>query len=153
MSVFAPNEHNDECLNCVSLKCYRTCSDTYVMPSSRFHARSVVFDQIVGVTDDVIQVEIADVTFPVLTTTNELYVIDTTNCQTGSTLLVCTSLRAFLSKWFFTIICDISLCVYPLVVTSVSPRQLLLLLQRSTPRDIRVLLNKASSATVYTVLM
>jgi hypothetical protein len=42
----------------------------------------------VGVTGDVIQAEIADVTFPVLTATNELYVIDTTKFQPGSTLLV-----------------------------------------------------------------
>jgi hypothetical protein len=89
------------------------------MPSSRFHARSSVLDQVfvpdtttsildsddmvsiiqgtqgtgsrvqlVGVTGDDIQAEIEDVTFPVLTTTNELYVIDTTNSQPGSTLLV-----------------------------------------------------------------
>jgi hypothetical protein len=89
------------------------------MPSSRFHARSAVLDQVflpdtttsildsgamvsiiqrtqgtgsrvqlVGVTGDVIQAEITDVTFPVLTATNELYVIDTTNSQPGSTLLV-----------------------------------------------------------------
>jgi hypothetical protein len=44
--------------------------------------------QLVGVTGADIQVEIADVTFPVLTATNELYVIDTTNSQPGSTLLV-----------------------------------------------------------------
>jgi hypothetical protein len=44
--------------------------------------------QLVGVTGDGIQAEIADVTFPVLTATNELYVIDTTNSQPGSTLLV-----------------------------------------------------------------
>ena len=44
--------------------------------------------QLVGVTGDGIQVEITDVTFPVLTATNELYVIDTTNSQPGSTLLV-----------------------------------------------------------------
>jgi hypothetical protein len=44
--------------------------------------------QLVGVTGDDIQAEIADVTFPVLTATNELYVIDTTNSQPGSTLLV-----------------------------------------------------------------
>ena len=37
---------------------------------------------------DGIQAEITDVTFPVLTATNELYVIDTTNSQPGSTLLV-----------------------------------------------------------------
>jgi hypothetical protein len=37
--------------------------------------------QLVGVTGDVIQVEITDVTFPVLTVTNEIYVIDTTNSQ------------------------------------------------------------------------
>jgi hypothetical protein len=78
------------------------------MPSSRFHARSVVLDQVfvpdtttsildsddmvsiiqgtqgtgsrvqlVGVKGDDIQTEIEDVTFPVLTATNELYVIDT----------------------------------------------------------------------------
>ena len=35
--------------------------------------------QLVGVTGDGTQAEIADVTFPVLTVTNELYVIDTTN--------------------------------------------------------------------------
>ena len=44
--------------------------------------------QLVGVTDDDIQVEITDVTFPMLSATNEFYVIDTTNSQTGSTLLV-----------------------------------------------------------------
>ena len=44
--------------------------------------------QLVGVTGDGIQTEITDVTFPVLTVTNELYVIDTTNSQSGSTLLV-----------------------------------------------------------------
>ncbi len=89
------------------------------IPSSRFHVRSSVFDQVfvpdtttsildsgpmtiiiqgtqgtgsrvqlVGVTGDDIQVEVAGVTFPVLTVTNELYVIDTTNSQPGSTLLV-----------------------------------------------------------------
>jgi hypothetical protein len=42
----------------------------------------------VGVTGAGIQAEIADVTFPVLTATKELYVIDTTNSQPGSTLLV-----------------------------------------------------------------
>ncbi len=41
-----------------------------------------------GVTGDGIQAEIADVTFPVLTATNKLLVIDTTNSQPGSTLLV-----------------------------------------------------------------
>jgi hypothetical protein len=46
MSGFAPNEHNDECLNCVSLKFYHACADTYDMPSSRFHAHSAVFDQV-----------------------------------------------------------------------------------------------------------
>jgi hypothetical protein len=110
MDGFVPNEHNDECLNCVSLQCYRTCADTYAIPSSRFHARSAVLDQVfvpdttafildsgdmvniiqgtqgtgsrvqlVSVTGDGIQAEIADVTFPVLTASNELYVIDTTN--------------------------------------------------------------------------
>jgi hypothetical protein len=44
--------------------------------------------QLVGVTGDGIQAEIADVTFPVLIATNELYVIDTTNSQPGSTFLV-----------------------------------------------------------------
>jgi hypothetical protein len=108
MTGFAPNEHNYEFLNCVSLKYYRACTDTYAMPSSRFYARSAVLDQVfvsdtttsildngvivsiiqgtqgtgsrvqlVGVTVDVIQAEITDVTFPVLTATNELYVIDT----------------------------------------------------------------------------
>ena len=41
-----------------------------------------------GVTGDAIQAEITDVTFPVFTATNELYVIDTTNSQPGSTLIV-----------------------------------------------------------------
>ncbi len=41
-----------------------------------------------GVTGDDFQAEITDVTFPVLTVTNEIYVIDTTNSQSGSTLLV-----------------------------------------------------------------
>ncbi len=143
MVGFVPNDHIDECLNCVSLKCYRACADTYDMPSSRFHARSAVLDQVfvpdttdsildrgdmvsiirgtqgtgsrvqlVGVTGDDIQAEIADVTFPVLTVTNELYVIDTTNSQPGSTLLV-DKTRAFLSRCFFTIICGISLCGDP----------------------------------------
>ncbi len=119
MAGSSPNEHNDECLNCVSLKCYRACADTYVMPFSQFHARFTVIDQVfvpdtttsildngamfsiiqgtqgtgsgvqlVGVTGDDIQAEIVDVTFPVLTVTNELYVIDTTNSQSASTLLV-----------------------------------------------------------------
>jgi hypothetical protein len=44
--------------------------------------------QLVGVTGDDIQAEITDVTFPVLTVTNELHVIDTTNSQSGSTLVV-----------------------------------------------------------------
>ncbi len=44
--------------------------------------------QLVGVTGDGIQTELADVTFPVLTAANELYVIDTTNSQPGSTFLV-----------------------------------------------------------------
>jgi hypothetical protein len=45
------------------------------------------------------------VTFPVLTATNELYVIDTTNSQPGSTLLVdkakdnTISLAILLSSW------------------------------------------------------
>ncbi len=43
---FPVNEPNDECSNCVSLKCYRACTDTYVIPSSRFHARSSVLDQV-----------------------------------------------------------------------------------------------------------
>jgi hypothetical protein len=208
---FPANEPNKECLNCVSLKCYRACAETYDMPSSRFHARSAVLDQafvpyttasildsgamasiiqgtqgtssrvqLVGVTGDDIQTETADVTFPVLTATNEFYVIDTTNSQPGSTLLMektkdniislavllnagfvvdfavdlmtmasavfCTRLRVFLSSWSFRIICGISLCGDP-------PASCLLLLQRSTPRAIRVLLNKASSATAYTILM
>ena len=44
--------------------------------------------QLVGVTGDDFQAEITDVTFPVFTATNELYVIDTTNSQSGSTLIV-----------------------------------------------------------------
>ncbi len=39
-------------------------------------------------TCDDIQVEITDFTFPVFTVTNEFYVIDTTNSQSGPTLLV-----------------------------------------------------------------
>jgi len=105
--------------NCVSLKHYRACTDTYVIQSSRFHACSSVLDQVfdpdttpcildsgdmasiiqgtqgtgsrvqlVGVTGDDIQAEITDVTFPVLTTTNEFYVIDTSNSHPGSTWLV-----------------------------------------------------------------
>jgi hypothetical protein len=112
-------ESDASCCNCVSLKWYRACTDTYAMPSSRFHARSAVLDQVfvpdttdstldsgamasiiqgtqgtgsrvqlIGVTGDGIQAEITDVTFPVLTVTNEFYVIDTTNSQPGSTLLV-----------------------------------------------------------------
>jgi hypothetical protein len=119
MDGFVPNKHNDECLNCVSLKCYRACADTYVIPSSRFHARSAALDQVfvpyttasilfsgamvsiiqgtkgtvsrvqlVGVTGDGIQVEITDVTFPVLTTTNELHVIDSVQ-QTPRPVLPC----------------------------------------------------------------
>jgi hypothetical protein len=42
---FPANEPNEECSNCVSLKCYRAFSDSYVMSSSRFHARSTVLDQ------------------------------------------------------------------------------------------------------------
>ena len=42
---FPANEPNEECSNCVSLKCYRVFSDSYVMPSSRFHVRSTVLDQ------------------------------------------------------------------------------------------------------------
>jgi hypothetical protein len=105
--------------NCVSVKCYRACADTYAIQSSRFHARSAVIDQVfvpattasildsgaiasiiqgtqgtgsrvqlVGVMGAGIHAEIADVTFPVLTATKELYVIDTTKSQPGSTLLV-----------------------------------------------------------------
>jgi hypothetical protein len=46
--------------------------------------------QLVGVAGDGIQAEIVDVTFRVLTAKNlnELYVLDTTNSQPGSTLLV-----------------------------------------------------------------
>ena len=115
----AAKESDASCCNCVSLKWYHTCTDSYTISSSRSHVRSAVLDQIfvpdttasildsgamasiiqgtqgtgsrvqlVGVTGDKIQAEIADVTFPVLTATNELYVIDTTNSQPGSTLLV-----------------------------------------------------------------
>ena len=102
-----------------TLKYYRVFTDTYATPSSQFHARSVVLDQVfvpettssildngaiviiiqgnqgtcsrvqlVGVTGDGTKSEITDVTFPVLTVTNDLYVIYTTNSQSGSTLLV-----------------------------------------------------------------
>jgi hypothetical protein len=33
MAGFVANEQNEECLNCVSLKCYRACADTYAMQS------------------------------------------------------------------------------------------------------------------------
>jgi hypothetical protein len=52
--------------------------------------------QVVGVTGDGIQAEIVEVTFPVLTATNELYVIYTTNSQPGSTLLVETKRQCYL---------------------------------------------------------
>ncbi len=99
----AAKESDASSCNCISLKCYRACANTYAMPSSRFHARSAVLDQVfvpdtttsildsgamasiiqgtqgtgcrvqlVGVTGNGIQAEIADVTFPVLTATNEL---------------------------------------------------------------------------------
>ena len=128
LACFPANEPNEGCSNCVSLKCYRVCTDSYVMPSSRFHDRSTVLDQVfvpdttssildngamtsiiqgiqgtgsrvqlVGVTGDGIQDEITDVIFPVLTFTNEIYVIDTTNSQTGSTLLVETTKDNILS--------------------------------------------------------
>ena len=32
--------------NCVSVKCYRACADTYAIQSSRFHTRSAVIDQV-----------------------------------------------------------------------------------------------------------
>ena len=35
---FSTNEPNEECSNCVSLTYYRVCTDSYVMPSSQFHA-------------------------------------------------------------------------------------------------------------------
>jgi hypothetical protein len=73
VAVFAANEQNEERRNRVSLKCYRACADTYAMPSSRFHARFAVLDLVF---------------FPDTTATNELYVIDTTYSQPGSTLLV-----------------------------------------------------------------
>ena len=34
------------CCKSDSLKCYRACTETYVMSPSRFHARSVVLDQV-----------------------------------------------------------------------------------------------------------
>ena len=52
--------------------------------------------QLVGVTGDGIQDEITDVIFPV-TASNELYVIDTTNSQSGSTFLVETTKDNILS--------------------------------------------------------
>jgi hypothetical protein len=42
----AAKESDASCCNCVPLKCYRACADTYAMPSSRFHARSAVLDQV-----------------------------------------------------------------------------------------------------------
>ena len=42
----------------------------------------------VGVTGTVVDAELPDVIFPVRTDTDELYVIDTTGSQVGSTLLV-----------------------------------------------------------------
>ena len=47
VSVFPADEPNEECSNCVSLKCYRACTDSYGIPSSRFHARSTVLDQVI----------------------------------------------------------------------------------------------------------
>ena len=44
--------------------------------------------RLVGVTDTDFDAELADVIFPVRTVTDELYVIDTTGSQAGSTLLV-----------------------------------------------------------------
>jgi hypothetical protein len=44
--------------------------------------------RLVGVTDTGVDAELADVIFPVHTTTHELYAIDDTGEQTGSTLLV-----------------------------------------------------------------
>ena len=46
MAGFASNEPKEECLNWISLKYYRACANTYAMPSLRFHARSVVLDQV-----------------------------------------------------------------------------------------------------------
>ena len=43
---FAANEPNDTCFNCVSLKCYRACANSYAMLPSRFYARSAVLDQV-----------------------------------------------------------------------------------------------------------
>jgi len=81
----------DRCVDCTS--------DLHPLLTSRFHARSAVLDQVfvpdtkadphgtgsrfqlVGVTGDSIQTDIVDVGFPVLTTTNELYVIGTTNSR------------------------------------------------------------------------
>ncbi len=41
-----PKESDVSCCIFVSLKGYRPCSDTYVMPPSRFHARPAVLDQV-----------------------------------------------------------------------------------------------------------
>ncbi len=46
ISSFPVNEPNEESLNCVSLKWYRAYADTYDIPSSRFHDRSAVLDQV-----------------------------------------------------------------------------------------------------------
>ncbi len=147
LTVFGTNEPNEEFLNCVSLKHYRACTGTYDMLSSRFHARSVVLDQVfvldttvsildsgtmtsiiqgtqgtgfrvqlVGVTGDGIQAEITDVTFPVITSTNEFsirlalkLIFPWGDLMTLVSVVFCTRLRVFLSSRSFTIICGISL--------------------------------------------
>ena len=42
----ASKDSDVSCCNCVSLKCYRACVDTYCKTSSRFHARFAVLDQV-----------------------------------------------------------------------------------------------------------
>jgi hypothetical protein len=39
VACFAANESDESCWHCVSLKCERTCADTYAMLPSRLKAR------------------------------------------------------------------------------------------------------------------
>ena len=43
---FAANKSDESCCNCVSLKCYRACTDSCAMLTSRFHDRFVDLDQV-----------------------------------------------------------------------------------------------------------
>jgi hypothetical protein len=71
---FAANELNEPCCNCVSLKCYLACPDPFAPNIMQGTKGAVSRVELVGVTGDGIQ--------------TELYVIDTTKSQPGSTLLV-----------------------------------------------------------------